>query len=370
MPIDPVPIDPVPIDPVPIDPVPSDPGPDDTEPDDTEPDDTGPNDPGPGDPGSGDVDLASVAEELYGLPLAQFTATRDARAAQARKAGAQELATAIKGLKKPTTGAWLANLLVRERRAQVGQLLDLGAELRQAQAGLAVDELRRLSQARHKVVSDLRDEARVLAREVGQPVSEAVALELEATLEAALADADAADALRSGRLTTSLRYSGLGLSDAFPVPAGATGAPGASSGPRPQPAPRPVPGQAPAGNSVSGSVMAKSRRSGRPEPRDRALLEAKDAVRIAGAAAEEAERDAAEQRRRARERREEVDRAHHQVIELEGQLRELRAVEDTVSQELRKAEMARDATDNKLREAHDQLTRAQTALELLTPSGP
>ena len=223
--------------PVPIDPVPSDP------------------EPGPGDGGPGDTDLATVAEELYGLPLAQFTATRDARAAQARKAGDQELATAIKGLKKPTTGAWLANLLVRERRPQVGHLLDLGAELRQAQAGLAIDELRRLSQARHKVVSDLRDEARVLAREVGQPISDAVALELEATLEAALADADAADALRSGRLTASLRYSGLGLSDTIPA---ATGATAGASGPLP-------PASAPPG--VAAQPAAKSRRSGPRAPR-------------------------------------------------------------------------------------------------------
>ena len=221
---------------MPIDPVPSDP------------------EPGPGDSGPGDTDLATVAEELYGLPLAQFTATRDARAAQARKAGDQELATAIKGLKKPTTGAWLANLLVRERRPQVGHLLDLGAELRQAQAGLAIDELRRLSQARHKVVSDLRDEARVLAREVGQPVSDAVALELEATLEAALADADAADALRSGRLTVSLRYSGLGLSDTIPA---ATGSNAGTSGPLP-------PASAPPG--VAAQPAAKSRRSGPQSP--------------------------------------------------------------------------------------------------------
>ena len=58
------------------------------------------------------------------------------------------------------------------------------------------------------------------------------------------------------------------------------------------------------------------------------------------------------------------------MIALEGQLRELRAVEDTARQELRKAEKASDATDDKVREAHDQLTRAQAALELLTPSGP
>ena len=72
------------------------------------------------------------------------------------------------------------------------------------------------------MVANLRDQARELARDAGQPVSGAAVLELEATLEAALADDAAAEALRSGRLTAGLRYSGLGLTDVIPAASSAS----------------------------------------------------------------------------------------------------------------------------------------------------
>ena len=96
-----------------------------------------------------------MADELYGLTPAEFIPRRDALAAEARKAGDRALAAEIKKLRRPTTGAWLANVLARQRRDQVAQLLDLGAALRQAQASLATSELRRLSQERHAVLSEL-----------------------------------------------------------------------------------------------------------------------------------------------------------------------------------------------------------------------
>ena len=294
--------------------------------------------------------LTTVADELYGLVPAQFTAARDARAGRARQAGDKPLAAEIKGLKKPTTGAWLANLVVRHRRDEVGHLLELGAELRQAQAGLAADELRRLSQERHRVVASLRDQARELARDAGQPVSDAAVLELEATLEAALADAAAAEALRSGRLTTGLRYSGLGLTDVIPAASSASGT---------HPA---VP------QTIPASKEPKNRRAIAREPDHKSRVEAEKALRRAETTVEEAERDAKEHRQRVDALREKVDRDHHRVIELERQLRELRAVEDTARQELREAERARDESYDKLQAAHDQLTRARAAFEALGPS--
>ncbi len=157
------------------------------------------------------IDIDTVAGELYGLAPSEFTARRDALAAEARRAGDKALAAEIKKLRRPTAGAWLANLLTRERGQQVAGLLDLGAALRAAQAKLAPDDLRRLSLERHHQVAELEREARGLASQHGQTVSDAAAQELAATLEAALADEDAANALRAGRLTTGVHYSGLGL---------------------------------------------------------------------------------------------------------------------------------------------------------------
>jgi hypothetical protein len=158
------------------------------------------------------VDSAAAGAELYGLNPAEFVAARDARAADARRGGDKELAAAIKAMRRPSVGAWLANLLVREREEEVDRLIELGAQLRVAQDSLAPDQLRTLSQQRHRVVTALVKEAAGLAKQVGQSVSEAAVRDLEATLEAALADPDSAAALRGGQLTAGLSYVGLGLS--------------------------------------------------------------------------------------------------------------------------------------------------------------
>lgn len=59
------------------------------------------------------MDIDDVADELYAVLPAEFTATRDDRARAARRAGDRELARRISTLRKPTLGAWAANLLVR-----------------------------------------------------------------------------------------------------------------------------------------------------------------------------------------------------------------------------------------------------------------
>jgi hypothetical protein len=160
------------------------------------------------------MDLETVATELYGLGRADFTNARDARTSEAKKAGDRALATAIAKLRRPNVGAWIANVLVRERRDQVQSMLDLGAAIRHAQAQLAKDDLRRLQSERRRAIAALLDDAGDLARDRGESLSSAAARDLEATLEAALLDPEAATALRVGRLTTGLRYAGLGLSEA------------------------------------------------------------------------------------------------------------------------------------------------------------
>ena len=149
-----------------------------------------------------------IADELYGLPPTEFTARRDEHARAARDRGERETASAITALRKPSTAAWLANQLVRVDRSEVAGFLELGAGLREAQAKLEGDALRALARQRRQVVNELIRRARKLAADHGRPISESVARELEQTLEAALADPEAAAALESGRLTASLSPSG------------------------------------------------------------------------------------------------------------------------------------------------------------------
>ncbi|GGN80963.1 hypothetical protein GCM10011579_067060 [Streptomyces albiflavescens] len=67
-----------------------------------------------------------------GLPPEDFTAARDARAAAARSAGDRALAEKIHTLRRPSSSAWAANLLVRGRPDEIEPMLQLGKALRQA----------------------------------------------------------------------------------------------------------------------------------------------------------------------------------------------------------------------------------------------
>jgi hypothetical protein len=296
------------------------------------------------------IDLDTVADELYGLAPSEFTPQRDARATAARRGGDRALAAEIKKLRRPTTAAWLANLLTRERGQQITDLLDLGAALRTAQAKLATEDLRRLSLERHRELAGLEGEARELADRYGQAVSDAAAHELAATLEAALADEEAADALRAGRLTTGLHYSGLGLVgaeyDATHDLASHDGIGGAD-----EPLPKPV------------EADKKPLRPDQPrawgESRPRLSRETKAALDKAEAALGRAEREAKEKRARLNLARAERDRRAGEIVDLEHRLQALRDAEEQAGGEVEGAEQAVDAAERAVLAAQDELAQAR-----------
>ncbi|MGZ6869745.1 MAG: hypothetical protein ACXVHI_05470 [Frankiaceae bacterium] len=156
------------------------------------------------------MDVAEFADELYGLPPEEFTAARNERAKVYRSGGDRKLGAQIAALRKPSTAAWVVNQLARHRRAELDQLIELGATMREAHLDLKAERLRTLSDQRHRVIAALAGAGRALAAEQGHAVSETVVQEVEQTLEAALADPDAAQAVGSGHLLTALSYAGLG----------------------------------------------------------------------------------------------------------------------------------------------------------------
>ncbi len=143
----------------------------------------------------------------------EFTAARDAMAAEARLAGHPDLASSLKKLRRPSVGAWLANLLAFEQASDVQRLVDLGTELRAPKGKLEGEQIRRVSRERNDAISKLVRDARAKAARVGQSVTAAASRELESTLEAAFADPEAAERLLGGRLSSGLHYSGLGLGE-------------------------------------------------------------------------------------------------------------------------------------------------------------
>jgi hypothetical protein len=151
-------------------------------------------------------ELLAIADDLYALPLGDFTPARDARAKELK---GTDLAAPVKALKKPSLAAWVVNLLVRRDAEQVEQVLSLGAALRDAAAGMDGDELRNLTRQRRQLTAAVTTGARALAAAAGVKVTQAVADQVEGTLTAAMVDARCADAVRSGLLVTALASTGV-----------------------------------------------------------------------------------------------------------------------------------------------------------------
>jgi hypothetical protein len=140
------------------------------------------------------MDLETVAGELYGGDLAEFVSARNAAAKAAKAEGNADLAGKIKELRKPTTAAAIVNRLAREDPDELRELAELGDELRDAHQRLAGDDLRALARRRGELVRRI---LHGLAK-----MSDTVAREVEATLEAVAADPDTAALALAGCLTS------------------------------------------------------------------------------------------------------------------------------------------------------------------------
>jgi hypothetical protein len=320
------------------------------------------------------TNLAQVADELYRHAPSAFTAARDERAGQARAEGDAGLAAEIRKLRRPTVSAWLVNLLVREAPAQVGELLELGASLREAQQALAGDRLRDLSAQRGRLVTALVQEAKRLAAQAGQPVSAQAEREVQDTLEAALADPDLAEAVRSGRLTRALSYAGLGggvgAGDAVAAWAPAQGTARA----RPEARRHPAPAQGEAGTARRGRQDAggtgRDRQETGAERRAQREAEAAERARQEAEAAERNLREAAEDAREAQTALDAADREvasarerhqarQRQIEELERELQQIQAESAQDLRILRQAQRGRDVAARALDGAQRRLARAE-----------
>jgi hypothetical protein len=318
------------------------------------------------------AELASVAGELYALSPGDFTAARDERVAQARASGDRDLARAIGALRRPVVSAWLVNQLARVAGDQVAELLVLGESLRQAQQDLAGEQVRELSVQRRRLVAALVAEAKRIAERDGRAAGLQVEREVEATLQAALADADAAEAVRAGCLASPLSYAGLGAGDE----AGAVSwqrAPArekAPSGERP-----PATEKAPARERASGrraSETAAERaarlaateaerqaRQAAAEAERRAAAE--QAVRTAADAATAAAADLAAAEAQVASARTAQESARRLAERLDKELSQAIAAESEANRAVRDAQRAKEAAARAADAAGRRLARAQTA---------
>jgi hypothetical protein len=145
-------------------------------------------------------------DRLYGVPPEEFTALRTELVAAAKKRGDPEVAKLIAAARRPTTAAWVVNVLVRSDDSARVQLADLSERLRAAHASMDGARIRELSAAQRKLIDELV-RAGFDAAGLTDP-SAALRDDVTGTLQAAIADPEIA--ARLGRLTKAERWSGFG----------------------------------------------------------------------------------------------------------------------------------------------------------------
>ncbi len=302
--------------------------------------------------------LLSIAEELYGLPPGDFTGTRNAWAKQVKADGDLELAKRVGELRKPSLPAWVVNMMMRHQGEEMAQVLDLGASLRQAQADLDGEALRELTRQRRQLTTAVTHQGRVLAGELGQKVTEAVADQVQATLHAAMVDQDAAAAVRSGLLVGALVATGVGSADvvdavAVPAAIGMTARPRA----------RPAPGAAPPVPERPGLSVVPV-----PEPtadEERRVREAEqDARRAAAREAVDTQRAAADDaRRRLRKADKRVSRVQAGTLQTADELDQARRRVAELEHQLEGLDIEAATAEEKRARAEQRYAEAQLALE-------
>lgn len=260
--------------------------------------------------------LDGAADELYAIApadLDEFARRRTALAAGLKQAGDKDAARQVGSLRKPVLAAAIVNTLVRSEAAELAELSELGAALRDAHRHLRGSELRELSERRQQLLTRLTDLGRSVA---GRPVGDPVLDQLRATFEAAIADEAAETAVRSGRLTAALSYSGFGevdLADAVALPPRLTVVPDLAND------------NAPSRSKKSNKEGAKPARGAAAEP-DEPVPSGPDPVELRRAtqALERAESAAAAAQRSVQEAADELAAADDAEREIDERIRRLK----------------------------------------------
>jgi hypothetical protein len=150
--------------------------------------------------------MSDELDELFSIKPDGFTALRRKLVDAARQRSDAAAAQRISAARKPTTAAWIINLLAVQR-ADVKQRLDeLGDRLRNAHAAMDGERIRKLSAEQRRTVDELVRDA--LRRADVKNPSAAIREDVTATLHAAIADSEVA--ARLGRLSSGERWSGFG----------------------------------------------------------------------------------------------------------------------------------------------------------------
>jgi hypothetical protein len=290
-------------------------------------------------------------DELYRVPLTEFTAARNALAKRLGPGGAD-----VKTLSKPPVAAWAINQVYWRRRDVYDAMIEAAREARAAhQATLAGKkaDVRAASKAHEQAMDAVLKAALEILKSDGQPATEATRQAIATTLRA-LPSPDS-----PGRLSRTLQPGGLEMLTGMPVreaPRGGTVVKGPGPASAKTAAGKAAPAAGPRKADVDPRALAKARER---------VSEAARAARIAEHAASRDEFDAARAARAA----EQADRAVAAAREaLEAAQRRLEEAEEEAAaagRARREAERKAQKSAEALDAARERLDEAERAVQEL-----
>jgi hypothetical protein len=151
--------------------------------------------------------MLSDVDALFTLPLAEFTAARNALAARLKKEGRKDDSARVKGMVKPPATAWAVNQLYWQQPQDIERLLAVGEKIKKAQTGKPGD-LRGLLEERRALVRELTGCAEAILLEAGHAASPDATRRVSISLET-LAALGRQGGERAGRLTSDLEPLGF-----------------------------------------------------------------------------------------------------------------------------------------------------------------
>jgi len=140
-------------------------------------------------------------DDLFTLPLSEFTGARNALAARLKKAGQGDEANQVKAFAKPSISAWAVNQLYWQHREVFDQLMSTGQRFRKAQTAKKVADINETLVARRETLAQLSDLTTKLLGDAGHNPSPETVHRITTTLEALSVYASVPGGPRAGRLT-------------------------------------------------------------------------------------------------------------------------------------------------------------------------
>ena len=158
------------------------------------------------------ADIEEAVAEIYSKPHAGFIAARDAEARRLRNEGKEEPTKAVAKLRKPTLPAWALTRLAVTDSSAFDPLEKADRQVREAMGvSKAADRVRKATENRHRVISDIVDAAADLLEADGHAATTPVREKIAQTVYALASDENGREKLLRGEVTKELQPSGFGF---------------------------------------------------------------------------------------------------------------------------------------------------------------